>query len=150
MKKFVFSLAALAKHKASLEKKQKAELFSVLARLNALYEERQRLLRAMEDNAASQQQALAQQRELARELPRHDNYQTFLRQELENTRQQIGLAEAEKKRIQALLIVTVKEVKTLERLREEEYQAYLAQVRKEEDLVIGDIIAYHSGSTDAE
>jgi hypothetical protein len=36
----------------------------------------------------------------------------------------------------------MRETKTLRRLREEEYQAYLAEARKEENLLIGDMIAH--------
>jgi hypothetical protein len=144
MRKFVFTLAALAKYKASIEKKQKADLFRVMARLNALYEEEGRILKAMTENAASQKRALEKQEGLVQELERHDNFQTYLRAQLEDIKQQIAAAEAEKKRLQALLIVTMKEVKTLKRLRAEQYQAYLEEIKKEEALLIGDIIAHSS------
>jgi len=150
MKKFVFTLETLAKHKATVEKKQKAALSQALARLNALYAEQEHIYQAMRENAASQQQALEQPGELAEELKRHDNYQTYLRTWLEEVRRQIAQAEAEKKRIQALLTVTLKEIKTLKRLEEEQYQAYLAEARKEEDMEIGDMIAHSIKAVNSE
>ncbi|MCL1976143.1 MAG: hypothetical protein FWG61_08295 [Firmicutes bacterium] len=145
MKNFIFSLEALAKYKTSLEKKQKAELARVMAHLKTLYQERANILAALDANIASLQRALEKQSDLAQELKRHDDYRIHLRQLLEEVKQRIVTAQAEEKRLRALLIITMKELKTLERLRFEQYQAYLAEVRKEESLIIGDIIA-HSNS----
>jgi len=150
MKKFVFTLETVAKYKATVEKKQKADLARIIAKLNALYEERDYILEAMANNAASLLLALEEQRDLVQELKRHDNYQRRLREWQADVRQQIATAEVEKKRLQALLIVTMKEIRTLERIRADEYQVYLAEVRKEENLVIGDIIAYKSSAAGAQ
>ncbi|MCL1816303.1 MAG: hypothetical protein FWG43_01695 [Clostridiales bacterium] len=146
MKKFVFTLEALAKYKASLEKKQKAELFRVTALLNTLYGEQNRLKEDLKHNDASQNQALQEQQELIAELKRHNNYRLYLQEKLAELKKQILAAQAEKKRIQALLIVIMKEIKTLKRLRSEQYQAYLEEVRKEEALIISDIIAHKNMS----
>ena len=142
MKKFVFTLEAVAKYKGIMEKKQKADLARVMARLNSLHEEREHVLQTMADNSASLLLAMEKQQDVVRELKRHDAYQTYLREWLDDLRELILSAEAEKKRIQALLIVILKELKTLARLEAEQYQAYLDEVRKEENLAIGDIIAY--------
>jgi hypothetical protein len=150
VKKFVFTLEALAKYKASVEKKQKTELARVLARLSVLYAEREQIGQAIVANSASQARALAKQRELVEELKRHNHYNTFLRAWLAEIHRQIKTAEAEKKRLQALLIVTMKEIKTLERLRAEQFQIYLEETRKEENLLIGDMIAHHSSVAGAE
>ena len=146
MKKFVFSLEALAKYKTTLEKKQKAELARVITQLNALYNERDAVLAALVDNAASQEQALRKQNELVQELKRHADYRMYLREWLEEVQQRIVVAEAEEKRLRALVIMTMKELKTLNRLRTEQYQAYLTEVQKEENLVIGDIIAHRNNT----
>ncbi|MCL2496138.1 MAG: hypothetical protein FWF04_01825 [Clostridiales bacterium] len=144
MKKFVFTLAAVAKYKKTVEKKQKAELSRVVYLLNTLYTEEKELLAAIADTAASLMRALAKNRDVLTEIKRHDIYQTFLRENLQETREKIRRAEAEKKRIQALLIITMKEQKTLDRLREEQYQAYLEEVRQEENTLIQDLISYKS------
>ena len=148
MRRFAFTLEALAKHKAAVEKRQKTEPARVLARLNTLYEEQYQILQSMLNNALSQEQALAKPGDVIKELERHDIFQTYLRTCLEDVRQQIGPAEAEKKRLQALLTITMKETKTLDRLRAEQYQAYLTEVRKEENLLVGDILAYYCASAD--
>ena len=150
MKKFVFTLEAVAKYKAVVEKKQKTELSRVISLLNALYGERDHILKAMADTAASLALALKKQEDVVKELERHDNYQTYLREWLKDVKQKIVAAEAEKKRIQALLMVTMKEIKTLDRLRSEQYRAYLEEVRKEESLIIGDIIAHRSTMAEAQ
>jgi DNA-binding helix-hairpin-helix protein with protein kinase domain len=150
MKKFVFTLQALANYKVALEKKQKANLASIMAQLNALQKERDHILKAAADTAALLRQTLEEQREVIQELKRHDNYQRYLREWLADVQRQILVAQAEKKRLQALLIITMKEIKNLERLRAEEYQAYLSEVRKEENQIISDIIAYNSTITAAE
>ena len=37
----------------------------------------------------------------------------------------------------------VKEIKTIEKLREEQYKAYLEEVSKEEEKVLGDLISFN-------
>jgi len=142
MKKFVFTLEAVAKYKQTVEKKQKADLSRVMYLLNTLYAEEKKLLAAIEENAASLMRALSENHDVLTEIKRHDIYQIFLRERLEEIREKISRAEAEKKRIQALLIITMKELKTLTRLREEQYRAYLEEVRREEYTLIQDLISH--------
>lgn len=144
MKKFVFTLEAVAHYKETIEKKQKAELARVMALLRALHDEQDAILKAMDDTAASLIRALAENRDIPAEMERHDYYQMYLRDWLEEVRQKIAQAEAEKKRIQALLIVTMKEIKALERLREEQFEAYLEEVRQDEAKLINDLISHRS------
>lgn len=146
MKKFVFTLETLAHYKETLEKKQKAELAQVMALLKALYEEQAALHAAIEDCAASLLRALQESRDIPAEMERHDLYQAFLHDRLEETKQKIIRAEAEKKRVQAVLIITMKEIKALERLREEQYTAYLEEVRQEEAKLINDLISFQSAT----
>jgi len=150
MKKFVFTLEAVARYKSTVEKKQKAELSRVMARLSALYREREEIERAQMDTAASLVRSLARGRDVIQELQRHDHYQMYLRALLEEVKKNIVVAEAEKKRIQALLLITLREQKALERLRSEQYQAYLEDVYREESLVINDLIAHRSTVAEAE
>lgn len=150
MKKFVFTLQAVARYKDTVEKKQKSELARVNALLRELYDEEQSIIAAQTKCAASLLCALEEGRDIPGEMERHDLYQQFLRERLEDVRQRIVWAEAEKKRIQALLIVTMKEQKTLARLREEQYAAYLEETRQEEDKLIGDLISHRSTVADQE
>ena len=148
MKKFIFTLEAVAKYKDTVEKKQKAELSRVMALLNALYQEQDHIWQSIADTAASLTRALEEQRDVVKELERHDHYQIYLRECLDDIKQRITAAEKEKKRIQALLTVTMKEIKSLERLRAEQYRAYLEEVRKEENIVLLDLISHQSTTSD--
>lgn len=144
MKKFVFTLEAVARYKETVEKKQKAELARVMSLLKALYDQRDVIFKAIDDTAASLIRALEEGRDIPSEMERHDLYQMFLRDRLEQVQKKIALAEAEKKRIQALLIITMKEIKALERLREEQYAEYLEEVRQDEAKLLGDLISHQA------
>lgn len=144
MKKFVFTLETVLHYKETLEKKQKIELAQAMALLKALHEEKAALQGAVEKTAASLMRALRESHDIPAEMERHDLYQAYLRDELLQNQQKILRAEAEKKRIQTLLIITMKEIKALNRLREEEYAAYLEEVRQEEEKLINDLISFQS------
>ena len=143
MKRFVFRLEPLLKYKLTVEQKQKGELATANAKLRALQEE----LKAMSDLFTRNAQELAAvllEKSEAGELEKYSNY---LRHLSEQRRRQLALieqAQAVVRECQRVLIITMREVKTLTSLKEEQFRLYLEEVRAEEAKEIGDIVSYQT------
>ena len=142
MKKFKFTLQSLYKYKLTVEKNQKAELKSAELTLKKLLDEEQKLLCAYADTAWSLEKALAENVDVASELCKHDAYFKYLRDALKEIREKIVKAEEIVEKCRQALIKTMKELKTYSRLREEQYQSYLKEVKAEEDKETGDLVSY--------
>ena len=143
MKKFVFSLQALFDYKITVEKMQKAELKRAQLALRELQREEQRLLNAYADNERSLEKALEQNEDVAAALSEHDAYFRFLRDALRDIRERIVEAEELVLKCQEQLIVTMKEIKTYNKLRDEQYLRYMKEVQTEEDKEIGDLVSFN-------
>jgi len=142
MKKFVFSLQALFNYKQTVEKMQKAELKKAQIALRELLNEEQRLLRAYADNESSLEKALRNNNDVGTALSEHDAYFRFLRDALKELRERIVKAEEVVLKCQERLIVTMKEIKTYNKLREEQYLRYRKEVQAEEDKEMGDLVSF--------
>jgi len=143
MKRFKFTLQALYNYKLTVEKLQKAELQKAQNALRELQDEEQRLLRAYADNERSQEEALKRGVDIAAELSKHDVYFRFLRDALIAIREMIVKAEEVVRKCQERLIITMKEIKTYLKLRDEQYQAYLKEVQTEEAKEIDDLVSFN-------
>ena len=143
MKKFVFSLAAVYEYKQTVEKLQKADLSNAQAALRALQEEEYRLELAYANNKKTLDEALASNTGVADALVQHDAYFRYLRDAREVLAAKIVKAEEHKEKCQALLITTMRELKTYENLRAEQYAAYLKEVQAEEEKNMGDLVSFN-------
>jgi len=143
MKKFVFSLQALFDYKQTVEKMQKAELKKAQDALRELLKEELRLLRAYADNEQSLERALRSNADVGTALSEHDAYFRFLRDALKELRAKIVIAEEEVFKCQERLIVTMKEIKTYNKLRDEQYLRYRKEIQAEEDKEIGDLVSFN-------
>jgi len=143
MKKFVFTLQALFNYKQTVEKMQKAELKKAQQALKELQREEQRLLRAWADNEKSLEWALRTSEDLGTALSEHDAYFRFLRDALKEIREKIVKAEEVVLQCQEQLIVTMKEIKTYNKLRDEQYQRYRKEVQAEDDKEMGDLVSFN-------
>ena len=142
MKKFVFSLASVYAYKQTVEKTQKADLNKALAALLALQEEWRRVEAAFGENAHSLEVALKENMHVVDALKRHDDYFRYLKDRRDELELEIQKAQEEKDRRQAILIKTMKEVKTYTKLKEEQYRKYIEELQREEAKDIGDLISY--------
>ena len=142
MKKFVFTLQALYNYKLTVEKLQKAELKRAQQALRELLDEELRLLRAYADNERSLEKALRENIDVASALTEHDAYFRFLRDALKEIRERILEAEDVVTQCQNRLIITMKELKTYLKLREEQYFEYLKEVQTEDDKNMGDLVSF--------
>jgi len=143
MKRFKFTLQPLVNYKQTVEKLQKAELRKAQQALRELLDEEERLLQAYADNERSLEQALLENINVAVALVEHDAYFRFLRDALIEIRERIVKAEEVVRKCQELLIITMKELKTYRKLREEQYQLYLKEVQAEEDKEMGDLVSFN-------
>jgi len=143
MKKFVFTLQALYDYKLSVEKNQKAELKKAQQALRDLIDEELRLLQAYADNERSLERALIQNEDVVPALSEHDAYFRFLRDALKEIRKRIARAEEVVAQCQERLIITMKEIKTYKKLRDEQFHEYMKEVQAEEDKEIGDLVSFN-------
>ena len=144
MKKFIFTLQPLYNYKQTVEKLQKAELKKAQQALRELLDEEQRLLMAYAENERSLERALRENTDVGQALTEHDAYFRFLRDALTEIRERIVKAEELVRKCQELLIITMKELKTYKKLRDEQYADYLKEVQAEEDKEMGDFVSFNT------
>jgi len=142
MKKFKFTLQSLYNYKLTVEKLQKAELKRAQQALQELLDEEQRLLKAREDTEISLEKALAKGENVGDALIEHDSFFRFLRDALVEIRIKIVKAEEVVRECQERLILTMKELKTYLKLREEQYQAWMKEAQAEEAKNIDDLVSF--------
>jgi len=143
MKKFKFTLQALHNYKLTVERLQKAELRRAQQALQELLDEEQRLLRAWADNERSLEEALERNEDVAAALSEHDAFFRYLREALIEIRELIVKAEKVVQECQERLILTMKEIKTYLKLRDEQYQQYLKEVQAEEAKEMDDLVSFN-------
>ena len=142
MKKFKFKLQPLVNYKETIERMQKEELRRAQEVLKELQREEQRLLQAYVDTERSLEDALEKNENVAQALSEHDAYFRYLRDAIKNVRERIVKAEQVVANCQEKLIVTMKELKTYDKLREEQYQEYLKEVKIEEEKEMDGLVSF--------
>jgi len=143
LKRFKFTLQPLYNYKTTVERLQKAELKRAQQALQLLLNEEQRLLKAWSDNEISLEEALRKGENVGAALSEHDAYFRFLRDALIEVRQLIVEAEEVVRKCQERLIITMKELKTYLKLRDEQYQMYLKEVQAEEAKEMDDLVSFN-------
>jgi len=142
MKKFKFTLQPLFNYKLTIEKLQKAELRKAQQALRELLDEERRLEQAYADNERSLERALIENVDVATALTEHDAYFRYLRDALKEIRERIVIAEELVRKCQEVLIITMKELKTYKKLRDEQFRVYLKEIQAEEDKEMGDLVSF--------
>ena len=142
MKKFKFKLEPLVKYKETIERMQKEELKRAQQTLRELQNQEKRLLGAYADNERSLNEALAKNENVIQALSEHDFYFRYLRDAIAEVRDMIVKAEEVVLRCQERLIVTMKELKTYEKLRREQYEEYLHEVKIETEKEMDDLVSF--------
>ena len=143
MKKFKFTLQPLFNYKKTVEKMQKAELKKAQEALRELLGEERRLQQAYFDNELSLEKALRENINVGQALSEHDAFFRFLRDALKELRERILKAEEIVRECQQRLIVTMKELKTYKKLRDEQYFSYLKEIQAEEEKEMGDLVSFN-------
>ena len=141
MKRFVFTFQTLYSVKKLLEKQAQGELALIEAR-------RQERLRArMALTNWYDEQVEAYQGELAKgvNVPKMQNYSLFfeyLQDEIDAVDVAIAEIEKEKRACQDKLVMLMKEIKALDNLRDSQFQRYLAELAKEQELELSDFVNF--------
>ena len=143
MKRFKFTLQALYNYKLTVEKLQKAELRRAQQTLQELLDEEQRLIRAWADNERSLEEALEKGENVGAALTEHDSFFRYLRDALIEIRKRIVKAEEIVRECQERLVLTMKEIKTYLKLRDEQYQLYMKEVQAEEAKEMDDLVSFN-------
>ena len=149
MKKFKYTLQPVYNYKLTVEKLQKAELRRAQQALQELLDEEQRLLQAWVNNEHSLEEALNKGEDVSAALTEHDAYFRYLRDALIEIRKRIVRAEEVVRQCQERLIITMKEIKTYLKLRDEQYQAWLKEVQAEEAKEMDDLVSFKVISEEA-
>ena len=141
MKKFKFSLEAVLRYKLTVEKMQKAALAEANARLEALRREEEELLAAFQRTRLSQNRLLRSGVGSGAEiLQMYDRYFMRLREEYAALTRRLEIAEAEREQRMNELLVTMRELKSYRKLRDEQYAAYLKEVEAEQANEISEFV----------
>lgn len=149
MKKFIFSLAPLLKVKRIQEKQKRAELAEILAELRALNAQKEDAVRRLEESS------LRFRREMRSGMPPprmawYSNFAGYTEEQLKALQAAIDEAEQRKREKQGELLSLTREMRTIEEMRGEQYRAYLEEVSKEEQGILGDLISFNKATETAE
>lgn len=142
MKKFVFQLDALFKIKAAQkEKLQKEYSEAEISRVNAV-RKKELLEKKMEDENTGYQ-ARVKKGMTAGEIGANSVFFEDLQKQQKTAEADAKRAGENAERKQRELLEIFREIKTLEKLREKQYEAYLAEAEKREESVIEDILSFN-------
>ena len=108
-----------------------------------LLDEEKRLIQAWADNERSLEEALSKGENVGAALTEHDAFFRYLRDALIEVRKRIVKAEEIVRQCQDRLILTMKEIKTYLKLRDEQYQAWMKEVQLEEAKEIDDLVSFN-------
>ncbi len=143
MKKFTFTLQSVLRVKTIQEKQIKAELAEIQGQLNDLFAQRTDFQQQLEISSAQYGDELQKGLSVPR-MAWFSNFADYINGQLKQLEVQVRKTEQKLEEKKAELIAAVKEIKTIEKLREEQYRAYLEEVSKEEEKVLGDLISYNN------
>lgn len=141
MKKFVFQLQSLYDVKQTLETQQKNQLKQIEARLAKLREELE-ILQASFAKSRDEYRTETVTGIQADKLRWYGAYFDLLNKSITAQKEKIAQAEEQRKKCVEALVEIMKEVKSLEKLKEKQYEEYLKEVKNEEEKAIGDMISY--------
>ncbi|HWR24236.1 MAG TPA: flagellar FliJ family protein [Feifaniaceae bacterium] len=144
MKKFAFTLQGVNDIALATEKQLKIEMQRITDRLR-------RVIQEIEDTQAELRRLKARCLQLMRQgkmdsqtLVQYERYFEKLEAALQILQQTKLQIEREKEKCLQAQIENRKELKTLEKLRDRQYEEYLGELRREEEKEIGDLVAFRS------
>ncbi|MFZ5975288.1 MAG: flagellar export protein FliJ [Bacillota bacterium] len=141
MKRFRFTLEALERVKKTSRMQQEALLAKSQQMLDMLCEQMEGLRDSFE--AHNHQFNRLMDRGLSgMKICAYNNYSTYLRESMEQLARKIESVTRERDGYRQALIQLMKEIQTLDKLREQQYRQYLLEVKREEEKSIGDFVSY--------
>ncbi|HMM31341.1 MAG TPA: flagellar export protein FliJ [Clostridia bacterium] len=145
MKRFVFTLKAVYDIAVSNEKQQKNLLRKIEDRIRFLYGKLENMLSELSDSRARCASDVDAGTDALR-LAQYARYFESREELIAAQKQSIALAEKEREKIVEALVAIRKEIKSLESLREKQYEEYLAEEKREQEQAIGDVVSYQVAS----
>lgn len=141
MKRFYFSLQSLFDIKKTVEKQQKKEMKIIETELSELNYELSDLERIFQETKLCYNQEVSQMMQINK-VNHYNNYFASLTEKIKKQKEKIKAQLIKKEECIKAQIETQKEIKSLDNLREKQYQNYLLEVRKEEEKAIDDIVSF--------
>ncbi len=142
MKKFKFTLATLLKIKEAQEKQRKQEFAEAERLLRAAQDELAALCAEFENKRAEYNEKLKTGVDV-NDMQAYSLYFTYLRERTDLQKLKVRQAEEERLRRQKALIEAMTEVKALNKLKETQYEAYLQELKVEQEKEIGDFVSFN-------
>lgn len=143
MKKFAFTLQAVYDIALDMERQRKLEMQRIEIRLQAVVRELIETKAALTNTKRECQQKLSHGID-APNLIQYDQYCDSLRATISVLQQNKVNIEREKEKCLQAQIENRREIKTLEKLKDKQYEEYLLELRREEEKEIGDLVAYRT------
>ncbi len=143
MRKFVFTLHALLHVKELLEKQERHRMLELTRALSDLQDERAR----MEHCRDSAARALSQKMGGGVTVTEAQQFAGYLRRMTDELRSQDGrIAQAQQQleECRARLVEVLKDINMLQKVKEKQYQQYLAEAQLEDDKLIGDFVSFQT------
>lgn len=141
MKKFRFSLQAVYQFQKTLEKQKKIELSEIQAELNRIFIEKADCEQRQDDSSRQYRKSVGTGMP-ASQMAWYGNFAEYLQDRIRQLNGIIEELEKKKQLLQSELIAVMKEIETLDKLREEQYRIYLDETAKEEEKELGDLMSY--------
>lgn len=145
MKKFVFTLRALLHVRQLVEKQERHHMLQLTREIHELEDERTRMSDSR-DGAARALSGRMGRGVAVTEAQQVAGYLVRMTQEIKAQEERIRCANVELEQCRARLVEVLKDINMLEKVREKQYQLYLADVQKEEDKLIGDFVSFQTTS----
>ncbi len=142
MRRFKFTLATLLKIKEALEKQRKQEFAEAERLLRIAQDELAALYAEFESKRAEYNEKLQSGMDV-NGLVGFSQYFTYLRERTDLQKIKVRQAEAERLKRQEALIEAMTEVKALNKLKESQYEAYLQELKAEQEKEIGDFVSFN-------
>lgn len=144
MKKFAFTLQGVNDIALATEKQLKIEMQRIMERLRRVIQEIENTQSELSALKARCLQLMRLGDMDSQTLVQYEHYFEKLEAALQVLKQTKMQIEREKEKCLQAQIENRKELKTLEKLREKQYEEYLSELRREEEKAIGDLVAFRS------
>ena len=146
MKKFTFTLQPLQKVKKNQEKLGKQKLADAEGMVLAAFTRLNSLKKSFKEQSEIYQERLLLGAD-ALSMKQFSEYFVSLQKETEIAQLELDEAKAFRKKCQEELVEIMKELKMLDNLYQAQYGEYLAEVKKEEEKNIGDLVSFRVVAT---
>ncbi len=141
MKRFVFSLQSWYDMQLSLEKQHKLQIGMIEARIHASKDQLAAVCGCFDRTKCEFTDEVSQGMAVHR-AHHFDSYFDSAKTSMAALQMHIAQLEEEKEEWMQKLVSVRKEIKLLDNLRENQYKEYLAEVKKQQDKFIDDVVSY--------